>query len=147
MRKNYTHECDIPETRNDLIDMLSEKKPVIVIKNELIENVRKDINSEKESAKKSGGTLKKAGVLAGLWAVFFSSHPIGWLIGGGMAITAGVLKKLKRIMNHYKTYMGKDTSGRDIYVLMYESVSLELDTITYPDFVHSVYTKNTIEKI
>jgi len=39
MRKNITHDCDVPETRNDLIDMINDRKSVIVIKNELISDV------------------------------------------------------------------------------------------------------------
>ena len=126
----------------DLIDTT-----VIVIKNELISEVSTDLNQEKKEAQKSGGTLKTAGVLAGLWALFCSSHPVGWIIGGVTAITVGTIKKTQKAMNHYETYLGEDTLGKTIYVLMYDNVSLKLDTIIYPEFVKSVNIKNPIRKI
>ena len=147
MRKNYTQECSVPATRNALIDMINDKKPVIVLKNELITEIHQELNKEKKDAKKSGSTLKKGGVLAGLYALFFSSHPVGWLIGGALALTAGTIKNLNKTLNHYETYKGTDLSGKDIYVLIYKNVDLKLDTISYPTFVLNVNTKKPVKKI
>ena len=108
MRKNYTHNCEVPSSRNELIDMLREKKAAIVINNELMSSIHTELNQEKKSAQKSGSTLKTAGVLAGIWAIFCSVHPVGWLIAGATALTAGQIKKLKDILHNYETYKGTD---------------------------------------
>ena len=56
MRKNYTHNCEVPSSRNELIDMLREKKAAIVINNELMSSIHTELNQEKKSAQKSGST-------------------------------------------------------------------------------------------
>lgn len=147
MRKNYTYECSVPDTRNALIDMINEKKSVIVLKNELITEIHQELNREKKDAKKSGSTLKKGGVAAGLYALFFSSHPVGWLIGGALALTAGALKNLNKTLNQYETYKGKDLSDREVFIMIHNSVNLKLDTINYPTFVLNVDTKKPVKKI
>lgn len=147
MRKNYTYECSVPESRNELIDMINGRKSVILLKNELICEIHKELNKENKKANKRGGLLVKGGIGAGIWALFFSTHPLGWLVGGTVALTAGIIKNMRTILNNYETYKGKDCSGNDIYVMIYSDVDLKLDTINYPELVQNIDYKKAVKKL
>lgn len=147
MRKNYTYECSVPESRNDLIDMINSRKSAILLKNDLIGEIHKELNKENKKANKSGGLLVKGGIGAGIWALFFSYHPLGWLIGGTVALTTGIIKNMGKILNNYETYKGKDCLGNDIYVMIYSDVDLKLDTINYPALVQNINYKKTVKKL
>ena len=141
MRKNLVHQPGVPETRNDFIDMVRNKKEVILLKNSLIHKLEDDIKSS-ISDKESGKLLKKGGVSAGILGILLSSHPVGWFVGGATAFGIGVYKKFSDSLRKYNIYTGKDKEGNDIYSLVRKTrVDFEYDTINYPDWVAAIEKK------
>lgn len=147
MRKNLEHFATVATSKNDLIEFAKTSNHVIVVSNELLCTFQEEVNSDiKENSKTS--TLTKAGIVAGIGGFLLSAHPIGWLIGGAVATTIGIVTKDKSELGPYKIYFGKDSLDADIAVFINEDiVSLKHDKIIYPNWVKSVNTKKEIKKL
>lgn len=137
MRKNYTFTPKMPQNRNAFIDCLEEKAEVIVIGNDMIEAISKELN------KSVGiGRRKKALTTVGVGALLVLNlyNPLTWIFGIGSIAAGGILKNE---MKKYSVHMGRDVENKEIIVLIHKhKVNMELDTIVYDkSYVLSVETK------
>lgn len=126
MRKNHTFVPKMPKNRNAFIDCLKEQVEVIVISNDMIAVLSKEINKNigKGNAKP---VLKTAGIGALLLLNLY--NPLTWIFGVGALAAGGILKNELR---KYKVYMGRDVENKEIIVLIHKNkVDMKLDTIQY----------------
>lgn len=137
MRKNYTFIPKMPKNRNAFIDCLKEKAEVIVIGNDMIETLSKELN--KNVGK---GRAKTALTTVGVGALLVLNlyNPLTWIFGIGSIAAGGILKnEIKK----YNVHMGRDVENKEIIVLIHKNkVNMKLDTIIYDEnYVLSVETK------
>ena len=141
MRKNLVHQPGVPETRNDFIDMVRNKKEVILLTNSLIEDIRKDVNSNLKE-EKNGNHITDIGLSAGALGIIFASNPIGWIIGGGLLAAFGLSKADSNEFKRYDIYTGRDKEGKEILSFIRNTrVDFKYDTINYPDWVSIIEKK------
>lgn len=141
MRKNYVFEPGVPASRNEIIDMLKDKKETILLKNSIFTEIKNEINSNLKD-KKIGKKLSKAGSGMGIIGFLFSQHPIGWLIIGCATLGIGINQKLSNDFRKYDMYTGKDKDDKEILLLVRNTrVDFKYDTINYPNWVGSIGKK------
>lgn len=126
MRKNYTFIPKMPKSRNAFIDCLKEKAEVIVISNDMIEVLLKELNQNVGKGK-AKTVLTTVGV--GALLVLNLYNPLTWIFGIGSIAAGGILRnEIKK----YKVHMGLDVDKKEIIVLIHKNkVDMKLDTIMY----------------
>lgn len=136
MRKNYTYNAKEPQNRNELIDMLKNKEDVIVLGNNLLEELAKEINENIKSGKKGRFFSKMA-----LPIVLLSWNPVGWFLAG-TELLFGTILKAGDSFKKYNIYQGNDVCLRQILTLhLKDSVDLKYDKVIYPDWVGKIEYK------
>ncbi|MBQ8837521.1 MAG: hypothetical protein IJ002_08485 [Clostridia bacterium] len=124
MRKNFTYVANIPTTRNDFIDCVKEKKEAIVLRNQLLIELDKELklNQNKGKAK---NILKTAGITGLL--VLNLYNPLVWIFGLGSLLAGGLLKN---DIKEYSAHKGTDMNGKEILVLIHKKkVNKKFDTV------------------
>ena len=141
MRKNYTFTAEVPTNRNEFIDMVESRTTVIVVNNEILEDLTKDVNNSLIN--------KKAGKLGWLSIpmLFLSTNPVGWICSGIVGL-CGLWAKASDDLKNYVAFNGIDTCNKPILVLHRKNtIDPKFDSVVYPDFVKAIDYKKTNQKV
>ena len=113
MRKNINYKAEIPNSRNEFIEMIERKEDVIVVNNTLLKQLAKEIN-ENVSSGKTGKTMGTVGPLM----ILISGWTLVGLVCGAVVTLCGALSISSDSLKKYKIYAGKDNDNEDIAVFL-----------------------------